>query len=137
MANQLNSINKTEIVNHFYQALNQNEILAIEKLLDPQIERIENIGYPPGMFSGITEVLAHISSGRGTWAEGTCQPERLLAAGDKVIACNYIHVRLKNKSDWIEGRTADVFGFRNGKIVEFHTFEKETDAFKWAGVTGQ
>ena len=88
MANHLKSTNKTEIVNQFYLALNHNEILTIENLLDPQIERIEHIGYPPGTFSGITEVLAHISSGRGTWAEGTCQPYRLLAAGDKVIECN-------------------------------------------------
>ena len=39
MANHLKSTNKTEIVNQFYLALNHNEILTIENLLNPQIER--------------------------------------------------------------------------------------------------
>jgi hypothetical protein len=43
-------------------------------------------------------------------------------------------VRLKDQTDWIEGRTADVFTFRNGKAIEFRTFADEQQGLQYAGV---
>lgn len=126
-----------------YSALDRNDIPAFAKLLDPQIERFEFLDSPmAGTYRGLAAVTAHLSKARATWAEGTCTPERFIIAppagaggGDnRIIVLVHVHVRLKTETEWREGRTADVFTFRNGKVVQFRTFAEERQAFKWAGV---
>lgn len=79
-------------------------------------------------------MTAHVSKGRGTWAEGSCEPERFIVAGDRVIVFVYVRVRLKHETEWREGRIADVYTFRNGKAIQFRTFADELQALEWAGV---
>jgi hypothetical protein len=51
----------------------------------------------------------------------------------------YLHarVRLHGSTDWVGGRFADGFVFRNGKIAEYISFGERADALKWAGMTDQ
>jgi len=77
-------------------------MLAITKAFDPQIVRIESEGFPTaGTYCGIPAVQAHVTKGRGTWAEGACEPEKFLANGDKVVAYLYVKVRLHDATEWI------------------------------------
>ncbi|MFM9905202.1 MAG: nuclear transport factor 2 family protein [Pyrinomonadaceae bacterium] len=78
-------------------------------------------------------VKAHVAQGRSTWAEGACEPERFVTARDKVVVSCHVRVRLKDQTDWLEGRTADVFTFRDGKVIEFRTFAEENDALEFVG----
>ena len=55
---------------------------------------------------------AQLSQGRSTWAEGGCEPEQFIVAGDKIVVLLHVRVRLKNKSEWIDARIADGFTFR-------------------------
>ena len=111
---------------------------AIIKDFDPQIVRIEPEGFPTaGTYSGIAEVQEHITKGRGTWAEGTCEPEDFFTNGDKVVVYLHVRVRLKDSTDWIDGRFADGFVFRAGKIIQYLTFGERRDALKWAGIEEQ
>ena len=87
-----------------------------------------------GTYRGLAAVTAHVSKGRGTWAEGSCEPERFIVAGDRVIVLAHVRVRLKHETEWREGRTADVYTFRDGKAIQFYTFFDERQAFEWAGV---
>ena len=80
---------------------------------------------------------AHVAHGRGTWAEGTCEPERYLVNGDKVVVYLHVRVRLTGTSDWIDARFADGFVLRNGKITEYRTFRDGADALTWAGLDVQ
>ncbi|MCW1967533.1 MAG: nuclear transport factor 2 family protein [Anaerolineae bacterium] len=124
-----------EILEQFYAAINRNDMQAMIKAFDPQIVRIEPADFPTaGTYRGIAEVQAHVAKGRGTWAEGTCAPEKFLANGDKVVAYLYVNVRLHDATEWIEGRFADGFVFRNGKIVQFITFGKRAEALAWADI---
>lgn len=135
MSKSINSdpLNHTEVVKLFYTALNRNEISDVLSLMDPQIIRVEFEGTPRGgAYRGLDEMREHFSKGRGTWAEGSCEPEKIVPFGNKVVVNVHVRVRLKDKSDWIEGRVADAFAFRNGKITEFRSFEKNEDALKWA-----
>ncbi len=126
---------ETEVVREIYAAINRNDIPAALNFFDPQIERIEPAGFPAsGVYRGHAEVEAHWSQARGTWVEGSCEPERCVVAGDKVIALVHVRVRLKNKTEWIEGRVADVFTFRDGKVIQMRTFAERREAFAWAGV---
>ncbi len=119
----------------FYAAINRNDMQAITKDFDPQIVRVEPEGFPSaGNYRGIAEVQEHVAKGRGTWAEGTCQPEKFLVNGDKVVVYLYAWVRLKDSNDWVGGRFADGFVFHNGRITQYLTFEERADALRWAGI---
>ena len=100
-----------------------------------KIDRVEPEGFPAaGTYRGIADVRAHVTKGRGTWAEGTCDPERFLENGDKIVVYLHAWVRLENSTEWIGGRFADAFVFRDGKIVEYLSFGQRADALQWAGI---
>lgn len=133
--NSPNLVAEVEALKSVYAAINRNEIQATLQYFDPQIERIEPAGFPTaGTYHGHAELLAHISNGRGTWAEGTCEPEDFIVAGDKIVVYVYVHVRLKNSTDWIDARFADGFVFRSGKATAFHSFGTRDEALNWAGI---
>jgi len=124
---------ETDAIRKAYAALNRNDISGFAQILDPQIERIEPADFPGGgTYHGLEAVKAHISQGRGSWAEGSCDPERFITAGDKVVVFIYVRVRLKHETEWREGRIADVFTFRNGKAIQFRSFADEQQALEWA-----
>jgi len=126
---------ETDLLREAYAALNRNDIPEFVRSFDPQIERIEFAGSPQGgAYHGLEAVKAHVARGRGTWAEGGCEPERFIAAGDRIIVLVRVRVRLKHETDWREGHTADVYTFRNGKVTEFRTFATARQAFEWAGI---
>ena len=124
-----------EVLEQFFAAINRNDRQAITKDFDPQIVRIEPEGFPTaGTYRGIAEVQEHVTKGRRTWAEGTCQPEKFLVNGDKVVVYLHVWVRLKDSTDWIDGRFADGFVFRNGKIIQYLSFGERVAALRWAGI---
>jgi len=126
-----------ELVKETYAAINRNDIPAAVTAFDPQMEWIEPPDFPtPGTYRGHADVMAHISRGRNTWAEGGCNLEQFIAAGNKVVVFVHALVRLKNHTDWIDGRFADVYTFRDGKVIEVRTFGKRQDALEWAGAKG-
>ena len=127
-----------EALIQFFAAINRNDMQAIIKDFDPQIVRIEPEGFPTaGIYRGIAEVQEHVAKGRGTWAEGTCEPEEFFTHGYKVVVYLHVRVRLKDSTDWIDGRFADGFVFRAGKIIQYLTFGERRDALKWAGIEEQ
>jgi uncharacterized protein len=127
--------NEIEILKQFFAAINRNDLPGITKYFDPQIVRIEPEGFPTaGTYRGIAEVQEHFAKGRGTWAEGACEPEKFLTNGDKVVVYLHVRVRLKDALDWVEGRFADGFVFRAGKITQYLSFGERRDALKWAGI---
>ena len=126
---------EVESLKQFFAAVNRNDMEALTRDFDPEIVRIEPEGFPTaGTYRGIVEVREHVRKGRGTWAEGTCEPERFLVNGDRVVVYLYAWVRLKGATDWTGGRFADGFVFRHGKITEYRTFSERADALKWAGI---
>ena len=123
-----------EMVKETYSAINRNDIPAAVKAFDPQIEWIEPPDFPtPGTYRGHAQVMAHVSRGRNTWAEGVCELERCIVAGDKIVAFLHARVRLKDHTDWIDGRFADVHTFRNGKVIQVRSFGERQEALEWAG----
>jgi uncharacterized protein len=130
--------NEIEVLEQFFAAINRNDMHGIPTYFDPQIVRIEPEGFPTaGTYRGIAEVQEHITKGRGTWAEGTCEPEKFLTNGDKVVVYLHVRVRLKDSTDWVGGRFADGFVFHDGKITQYLSFGEQLDALKWAGIEAQ
>ena len=126
---------ETEALERFFDAINRNDMQAITRDFDPEIVRIEPDGFPTaGTYRGIAQVQQHVTTGRGTWAEGTCDPEKYLQNGDKVVVYLHARVRLKASTEWVGGRFADGFEFRNGKIVQYLSFGERAQALEWAGI---
>ena len=116
-----------------YAALNRGDIDGFIKDFDPQIMRVEFEGTPQGgSYQGIAAVREHVLQGRSTWAEGSCEPERFIVAGDSVVVICHVRVRLNGHADWLEGHTGDVFTWKDGKVIEFRTFAEENDAIGFA-----
>jgi len=78
--------------------------------------------------------MANLARGRGNWTEESCDPEQLIAAGDKLVVYVYVRVRLNGNTGWIEARLADVYTFRNGKAIQMRHFGDREQALEWAGV---
>ena len=121
-------------VQDVYAAINRNDVPAVVKSFDPQMEWIEPPGYPEsGTHRGHAAVMANIAKGRNTWAEGSCEPERFIVAGDKIVVVLHVRVRLNNHTEWIDAHIADVYTFRNGRAIQKRTFSEPQEALAWAG----
>lgn len=130
---------ETEALRELYAALNRNDIPAAVQAFDPQIEWTDPVEYPTdGTYHGYAAVKEHFSQARATWAEGSCEPERFIVSADKtndkVIVFVHVRVRLKNEIEWREGRLADVYTFRSGKVIQARSFTDRQQALEWAGV---
>lgn len=126
---------EVDALKHFFDAVNRNDMQAFARDFDPQIVRIEPEGFPTaGTYRGSAAVQENVRTGRGTWAEGSCDPEKFLIKGEKVVVYLHAWVRLKDATDWTGGRFADGFVFCNGKITEYRTFGERKQALEWAGI---
>lgn len=126
------------VATELYAAINRNDIEAACRLFAPEIERIEPESFPTaGTYRGLAAMKAHLAKGRGTWAEGSCEPEQFIVAGDKVVVYLYVRVRLKDKQDWVEGRFADGLVVRGGKVTQMHSFAERQQALDWAGILAE
>ncbi|MEO8101209.1 MAG: nuclear transport factor 2 family protein [Betaproteobacteria bacterium] len=124
-----------ETMKKIYAAINRNDIPAAITFFDPQIEWIEPTHYSGGggTFRGHADVMAKFLSGRNSWAEGSCNLEGFTVAGDKIVVFVHALVRLKGHTDWIDGRFADVWTFRDGKAIQGRSFGERQEALDWAG----
>lgn len=121
-----------ETVKKIYAALNSNAVSSYLNFFDAKIERFETFG---GRHHGLAELQANFSQGRETWAEGSCEPEKFTVVDNKVVVFVHVRVRLKDKTDWIDGHVTDVFTFQGAKVIEFYSFTDRNEALKWAGMS--
>lgn len=128
--------NEVDALRQFYAAVNRQDSEAIGAHFDPQIVQVEPPGFPTaGTYRGAAEVSAHVQRGRATWAEGSCGTEGFFVKDNKVVVYLYAWVRLHEASEWIGGRFADGFVFRDGLITEYYSFGERGHALAWAGLT--
>ncbi len=129
---------ETEALKKAYAGLNANDLAPMVNLFDPHIEWVEPSEFPQGgIYHGREAVKAHLSKARDRWAEGTCECERLILGGDKIVAFDYVHVRLKDEVEWREGPVTAVYTFRQGRIVHTRIFVDREQALEWAGIPDQ
>ena len=125
---------EAEALKEAYAALNRNDIPAMVQAFDPQMEWSDPAASPmAGTYRGLEAVKAHFAEARATWAEGSCEPERFIVAGDKMVLFVHVRVRLKHELEWREARMTDVYTFRNGKAVQGRSFVDRRQALEWAG----
>jgi ketosteroid isomerase-like protein len=126
---------ETNALREAYAAFNRNDIPAFLQICDPQIEWIELVEFPDGgTYRGRDAVRAHLAKGREAWAEGGCEPQRIIVAGDRIIQFVDVRVRLKHETEWHEGQVVEIYTFRDGKVIQVRIFADRRQALEWAGV---
>jgi hypothetical protein len=114
----------------------RNDIPATVEAFDRQIEWTEPADHPgAGTYRGQAALSAHLSWARGTWAEGSCEAERFIVAGENIIVFVHVRVRLKDRMDWIKARLAEVPTFRSSKPIQMCAFGDRRQAPGSVGVT--
>ena len=132
---QTQTLNKGDVIKKIYDAINQNDIPGALSFFLPEIVRIEWAGLPSEKrVRGLEDLSTHLKQGREAWDEGRCEPVTTFEAGEKMVVDLHVHVLLKSKTEWIDGRIGDVFTFKDGKVVEFRSFMKVQEALEWAKV---
>jgi len=118
-----------------YAAFNRNDVPAFVQIFGPGIEWIEPVEFPGGgTYRGLDAVLAHLAKSRESWAEGSCQPQRTIVAGNRIVQFVDVRVRLKHETEWREGQVSEVYTFRDGKVIQVRLFADSRQALDFAGV---
>ena len=84
--------------------------------------------------SGGKHAVELTPNARQAWAEGSCQAQRVIVAGDRIIQFVDVHVRLKHETEWREGQVAEVYTFRDGKVIQVRIFADSRQALESAGL---
>jgi uncharacterized protein len=117
-----------------YAAFNRGDIDAAVEPLDDQIEWIEPTEFPGGgTYHGRDGAKRYLTQSRAGLAEGTSEPEKFIAAGNRVVVFVRAHVRPKGSGEWLAIDLADVYTIRDGRIVQMQAFADRREALRWAG----
>ncbi len=124
-------MNNLEIVQQLYQAFAQKDREKILKLFDPQIEWIQNQGFPQGgkhigAETVVNEVFAKF---RVDWDAWQANVHEWLDAGDTIIALGEYRGTYKITGRSMRAAFAHVYRLKNGRIVRFQQY---TDTLKVA-----
>lgn len=124
---------EVEKLKRAYAAFNRNDIAGAVADVDPQVEWTEPAEFPGGgTFHGRAEVASYLAGSRSDWAEGSSEPQRFISTGGRIVVFVLARVQLTGTGQWQETRLADVFTFRNGRIVHMRAFADRQEALKWA-----
>ena len=124
-------MNNLEIVQQLYQAFAQKEKEKILEIFDPQIEWIQNEGFPQGgKHIGAQTVLNEVfAKFRVDWDAWQANVSEWLDAGDTIIALGEYRGTYKTTRKSMCAAFAHVYRLENGRIVKFQQY---TDTLKVA-----
>lgn len=123
-----------EIVQRMYAAFGERDQETILALFDPQIEWVQNEGFPGGgrhvgAKAVLTDVFARF---RHDWDIWQAVVTEWLDAGDAVVAIGEYRGTYKATGRSMRAAFAGVYRVRSGRIVSFHQY---TDTAKIAEAT--
>jgi len=115
-----------------YAAFNRGDIDAAVRMLDPQVEWVEPDEFPyGGAYHGIEGAKRYLAQSRATAAQVISEPEQFLSARDRVVVFVYARVLGKGTTEWQDISLADVYTFRDGKVIKMRAFASRNDTLQW------
>ena len=123
------SQDKIEIVERFFEARNRGDLSYLD-FIDPDAEfdLSESRGPHRGVLRGHEEIRKHSESLREAWAELELRPEEPVVIGEQVVVTVQGSVEGRSSGIKLEGQGANVFTFKDGKIVHFKLFQTKAEA---------
>jgi uncharacterized protein len=120
-----------------YEAFNRGDIPGALADIDPEIEWHTYIVPGPGggTYRGHEGVRELWNDARNVFGEFRNEPERLIGAGDKVVAFVRVCGRGRESGVEVKAKIAHVHTLRDGKVVRVESFEDREEALRAVGLT--
>jgi ketosteroid isomerase-like protein len=108
---------------------------ALVAILDPAVEWDSTQRLPDGkVVRGIEAATRSARSWLGAFEDYSREVEELIDAGDNVVSVVRVWGKGKGSGAPVEGRIAQVWTFRDGKVVRYREFPDRAQALKAAGL---
>ena len=117
-------MSNTDFIRDFYDAFRSDEIERFEKLCDPEIEWIQNEGFPyGGRHKGAAAVLENVRRELARrWDDWSFAIEDILDAGGHVVVIGDYAGRHKETGKAFKAAAAHVFDLKDGRVSRFRQF---------------
>jgi uncharacterized protein len=110
-------------------------MVAAMALFDPGVEYVNpESAVEPGVRRGYDGMLGVLQAVEGSFTDYVHELERLVDAGDKVLAYVTFRARGRDSGAMVEKPEQHVWTLRDGKVVRFAWFHDEGEARKLAGL---
>lgn len=115
-----------------YGAFNRGDIDAAVRVLDPQVEWVEPEEFPHGgAYHGIEGAKRYLAQSRAAAAQVISEPDQFVPVGDRVVVFVHARVLPRGTAEWQDINLADVYTFRDGKVIKMRAFANRQDALRW------
>lgn len=124
-----------EVVRRAYEAYSKGDLaVAGSAYSEDTVWDVSRFRPDEGVHSGLDELAKYIGSWRTTWTEHSFSLERIIDAGERVVAVIHESGRGKSSGAPVTIRYGQVITVRDGKIVETVVYGDPADAFDAAGL---
>jgi ketosteroid isomerase-like protein len=124
-----------------YEAMARGDFWAAGEFFDPEIAWEWSSGGSGltgvGTYHGIEGVEAASRDWFEAWDWFWQEAEEFIEGGDSVVVLTRTHGRPKGSEREITGNGADVWTFREGKVVRFKSFKSPEEALEFAAGTDE
>lgn len=122
-----------------YEAMARGDFWAAREVFDPEIvwQWSPRMSGMTGVseYHGIEGVEAATRDFFEPWDWFRQEAEEFIDLGDQVVVATRTHARMKGSDRELEGTAADLWTFRDGKVIRFRLFDTRAEALEAAGVS--
>ena len=124
-----------EVVRRAYEAYSKGDLAAAASAYSEDTEwDVSRFRPDEDVHSGLEELANALGSWRDTWTDHSFSLERIIDAGERVVAVIRESGRGKSSGAPVTVRYGQVITVRDGKIVETVVYSDPEDAFEAAGL---
>lgn len=121
--NQPAAAKPIEIVQAMFGAFRAKDVEGIRRVMHPDIEWIQNAGFPGGHWRGVDDVLGNAFTRlRTEWTDWRADITEWLEAGDAVVAIGVYRATHDVTGKAMEAAFAHVYDVRDGRVVRMRQF---------------
>jgi ketosteroid isomerase-like protein len=123
------SQDKIETVERFFEARSRGDLSYLDLVApDAEFDLTESRSTYRGIYRGHEEIRKQWEGLQEAWAKTELRPDEPVVVGDQVVVTVRISARGRTSGVQLEGQGANVFTFRDGKIVHFKLFQTKAEA---------
>jgi ketosteroid isomerase-like protein len=120
---------RIEIVERFFEARSSGDRSYLDDIApDAEFDYSESRSTHRGVYRGHQEIRRQWESQQEAWAETDLRPDEPVVVGDKVVVTVRITAEGRTSGVRLDGTGANVFTFKDGKIVHFKLFQTKAEA---------
>ena len=124
-----------ELVRAAYEAWNRGDLAAALRHAHPDVEFVQDSRIPGAVnLVGRSAVRTWLDSFQETWEWFRIAPERIDAAGDRILIVARISAKGRMSEAEVEQRVGHVLTIHDGQIVRWNSYAESADALEAVGL---